>query len=61
VANRIKCPIECPCLCHDTGGVHFGMHGDNGRCPTKDNKPVLTDAEMQWSVAFSIDRRSFRD
>jgi hypothetical protein len=39
--KRPRCPISCNCLCHDTGGFHGGMHGDNGRCPTKDGKPVI--------------------
>lgn len=37
--RRAKCPLDCGCICHDTGGV-TAQHGDNGRCPTKDGKPL---------------------
>lgn len=32
-----KCPITCPCLCHDTDGGFTGWHDPSiGRgCPTK--------------------------
>lgn len=49
MSERKKCADKCPCICHDTGGADYGMHGDNGRCPSKDDKPLVA-LEVQWVV-----------
>lgn len=36
-ARRGPCPVKCPCICHDSGGADYGMHG-GGHC-----KGVATD------------------
>jgi len=45
--KKPKCPNKCLCICHDTGGADYGMHGDNGRCPTKDGFE-LSFLEVEW-------------
>lgn len=39
MSRRPRCPRDCPCLCHDTGGVGHG----SGPCPTKLGQPVPDD------------------
>lgn len=36
-ARKGPCPVKCPCICHDSGGADYGMHG-GGHC-----KGVATD------------------
>lgn len=35
MVKRPTCPIECNCICHDTGGGNYGEHGWLGICPGK--------------------------
>lgn len=40
-----RCPVDCPCLCHDTGG---GVHDHpGGPCPGKGDLERILDA---WTV-----------
>lgn len=43
-ARKGPCPVKCPCICHDTGGADYGMHG-GGHC-----KGVATDLGIEWKV-----------
>lgn len=34
-----KCPVTCPCLCHEFGIT--AEHGTHGVCPTKLGLPLI--------------------
>ena len=35
-AVKLRCPVSCPCICHDMDGYDAGEHGPNGGpCPGK--------------------------